>query len=35
LNKSVFEFIWSSKKSITTDAEMVELPSSVVAITSL
>lgn len=35
LNKSVFEFIWSSKKSITTDAEMVELPSSVVAITSI
>ncbi|HLO43135.1 MAG TPA: hypothetical protein VK175_02305 [Leadbetterella sp.] len=35
LNKSVFEFIWSSKKSISTDAEMVELPSPAVAITSL
>lgn len=35
LNKSVFEFIWSSKKSISTETEMVELPTSVVAITSL
>ena len=35
LNKSVFEFIWSSKKTISTEMEIVELPSPIVAITSL
>lgn len=35
LNKSVFEFIWSSKNTISTETEMTEVPAVVDAVTSL
>ncbi|MCP9764732.1 hypothetical protein [Lacihabitans soyangensis] len=35
LNKSVFEFIWSSKNTISTESEVSEVPAVVDAVTSL
>lgn len=35
LNQSIFEFIWSSKKAISTDNEIMEVPAVVENVTSL